>query len=56
MSYFEMFSLHIAEKIHPKFWNVDVQRAVSKKSFAEHPEFNLRLDNIQAAIRNVYRT
>jgi integrase len=48
--------VYIAEKIHPKFWNDDAQRAVSKKSFAEHPEFNLRLDNIQAAIRNVYRT
>jgi hypothetical protein len=44
--------LHSREN-SPIFWNDDAQRAVSKMSFAEHPEFNLRLNNIQAAIRNV---
>jgi integrase len=43
------------EKIHPKNWNVDKQRAKSIKTFIEHPEFNTRLNNIETGVNNAYR-
>ena len=43
------------EKINPKFWNPESQRARESKQFPEHPEFNSRLDKIQVAVKNSYR-
>ena len=41
------------ERIKPKFWNKEKQTA---KTFAGHPEFNTRLENITNNIKDVYRT
>ena len=43
------------EKILPKYWNPAKQRAKELKEFLEFPEFNGRLNNIEAAINNIYR-
>lgn len=43
------------EKINPKFWNSGKQRAKETRSFVEYPEFNARLDKVEAAINNAYR-
>jgi len=43
------------EKIHPKFWNEDKQKARETTQFPEYPEFNQRLSNIETAINNCYR-
>lgn len=43
------------EKIHPKFWNEDKQKARETSQFIEYPEFNQRLKNIETAINNCYR-
>src|SRR4051812_5197284 len=47
---------YIPEKIKPEFWNSETQRAKETKKFKEYPEFNTRLNNIAAAIRDEYRT
>jgi integrase len=44
-----------SEKILPKFWNPEKQRAKETRLFPDHPEFNSRLDNCESAIRTVYR-
>jgi integrase len=46
---------YTTEKIVPKYWNIETQRAKQLKTFSEHPEFNQRLKNIQSDIFNVYR-
>lgn len=46
---------YIPEKISPKHWNKSTQRARESKKFKEYPEFNQRLDNIEAGIKNAYR-
>src|ERR1700761_6412290 len=43
------------ENILPKFWNGSTHRAKESKKFIEYPEFNTRLDNIEAAIRTTLR-
>ena len=45
------------EVILPKFWNEKAKphRAKETAKFAEHPEFNKRLDNIETAIKNTIR-
>lgn len=43
------------EKIHPKFWNVNKQRAKETAQFIQYPEFNQRLNNIENAVNNAYR-
>jgi site-specific recombinase XerD len=43
------------EKIHPKFWNPEKQRARDTARYAEASEFNQRLNNIETAVNNVYR-
>ena len=43
------------EKINPKYWNPKKQRVKETAQFSEYPEFNARLNNIEAAIRNAYR-
>jgi integrase len=44
-----------SEKILPKFWNAEKQRAKETKQFLDYPEFNARLDNCESAIKRVYR-
>jgi integrase len=43
------------EKINPKYWNTKKQRAKEVRDFPEYPEFNVRLNNIEATVNNVYR-
>lgn len=43
------------EKINPKFWNSERQRAKETKAFLEYPEFNARLNHIEILIHNIYR-
>lgn len=49
------FKYYIPEKINPKFWNSDTQRAKETQRFKEFPEFNTRLNNIERDIRNPIR-
>ena len=44
-----------SEKINPRFWNKETQRAKQTKQFREHPEFNQRLDDLASDIRTIYR-
>lgn len=44
-----------SEKINPKFWNKKKHRAKEDATFIEYPEFNTRLNNIEADILNIYR-
>jgi integrase len=41
-------------RIHPKFWDKDSQRAKKTKSFPEHPEFNIRLNEILARAERAF--
>lgn len=43
------------QKINPKYWNFDKQRAKETKAFPEYPEFNSMLNNIETCINNIYR-
>ena len=44
---------YTSEKILPKHWNKETQRA--KKTFREHPEFNERLNKISSEIKSIFR-
>jgi integrase len=46
---------YISESIQPKHWNKAAKRVRETSKFPEYPEFNTRLDNIEAGIKNVYR-
>ena len=37
---------YISEKINPKYWNKETQRAKQSRDFPEFPEFNTRIDLI----------
>jgi site-specific recombinase XerD len=43
------------EKINPKFWNSENQRAKETKQFKEYPEFNTRLNDCAEKVRTAYR-
>lgn len=43
------------EKIHPKFWNKDSQKARETQKFPEYAEFNQRLKNWKSDVGNLYR-
>lgn len=43
------------EKINPKFWNTEAQKAKQTDKFKEYPEFNQRLKNWKTDIANIYR-
>jgi len=43
------------ESVLPKFWDFEKQRAKETRSFSEYPEFNQRLNNIEATAKNVFR-
>ncbi|TSJ42635.1 site-specific integrase [Mucilaginibacter corticis] len=44
------------EAVKPKYWDGDRQRAKASRQFPEYPEFNQRLDEIEATVKTVYRT
>lgn len=52
---YKEFKYSTGEKIHPKFWNKELQRVKNTKNFPEYPEFNARLDKIENAINNAFR-
>jgi site-specific recombinase XerD len=43
------------EKVKPKYWNKEKQRANDVKSFIGRSEFNTRLEGIESRIQKVYR-
>ncbi len=44
------------DKIPPKFWNEETQRAIkSKKLFPQYPDLNARLDNLTHETLSIYR-
>lgn len=43
------------ETIKPKYWDIEKQRAKATKQFVEYPEFNQRLDEIEAVVKTIYR-
>lgn len=43
------------ETINPKYWDYETQRGITTNKFKEYPEFNTRLDNLETAIKNIYR-
>lgn len=47
---------YTTEKINPKYWNTNTQKAKQNREFREHFEFNQRLTNIEKSIRNILRT
>ncbi|WP_029034231.1 site-specific integrase [Salinimicrobium terrae] len=52
---YKRFKYSTGEKILPKFWNVEKQRAKETKQFKEYPEFNARLNNFETAINTAFR-
>ncbi|MDP4285553.1 MAG: site-specific integrase [Bacteroidota bacterium] len=44
-----------SEKIKPKFWNSDKQRAKETKSFPSHTSLNVTLDNLSTNVKETYR-
>ncbi|MFN0215591.1 MAG: site-specific integrase [Saprospiraceae bacterium] len=49
------FVYSTGQKIAPKFWNDDKQRAKETKQFAEYPEFNAYLSKLESEAQNIYR-
>ena len=43
------------EGIHPKYWNKETKKAKETQKFKEYPEFNTRLSNFEAGIKNTFR-
>ncbi|MAW95958.1 MULTISPECIES: site-specific integrase [unclassified Leeuwenhoekiella] len=52
---YKRFKYSTGEKINPKYWNPNSQRAKESKQFREHPEFNSRLDNFERGIASAFR-
>src|SRR6187402_1130543 len=44
-----------SQKINPKFWNPEKQRAKITRQFPEYSEFNSLLDNLESCVNNSYR-
>ena len=52
---YKRFKYSTGEKINPMYWNIKNQRAKETKKFKEYPEFNTRLDNLESALKTVFR-
>ncbi len=52
---YKRFKYSTGEKILPKYWNCDDQKAKETKQFPEHAEFNSRLKAFETAVNNSYR-
>jgi len=46
---------YIPETILPKYWNKAAHRVKESQKFTEYPEFNRRLDKIEASIKTIIR-
>lgn len=44
-----------SEKIHPKFWNAEKQRAKETRAFPGHIKLNHTLDNLAVTVKDAYR-
>lgn len=44
-----------SQKINPKFWNPEKQRAKETRQFPEYSEFNTLLNNIESCVNDSYR-
>src|SRR5215207_8453937 len=44
-----------SQKINPKFWNPEKQRAKETRQFSGYAEFNSLLGNLESEIQNSYR-
>lgn len=44
------------DSIHPKYWDPTTQKALSTKKYREHPEFNLRLIDMETKISRCFRS
>lgn len=44
-----------SQKIHPKNWNPEKQRAKELRSFPEYAHFNFMLDKLETAVNTAYR-
>lgn len=52
---FKRLKYYTGESINPKYWNEKTNRANKSKEFPQHPEFNQRLNDIETAIKDVFR-
>ena len=52
---YKRFKFSTGEKINPTFWNVGKSRAKETKKFKEYPEFNSRLDTLEAGFNTAFR-
>lgn len=52
---YKRFKYSTGEKILPKYWNCEDQKAKETKQFPEHAEFNSRLKAFETAVNNSYR-
>ena len=51
----QKFKYHISEKINPRYWSFDLQRAKRNKDFPEYMEFNARLEYIESIVKITFR-
>jgi integrase len=51
----QKFKYYTPEKINPKYWSTENQRAKQTERFKEYPEFNQRLKDFETNVKNVYR-
>lgn len=49
------FVYSTGQKIAPKFWNDEKQRAKETKQFPEYPEFNAYLNKLEGQVQSIYR-
>lgn len=52
---YERVRFYTRESISPGFWDKKNKRAKQSDKFPEYPEFNQRLDNIEATAKDVFR-
>ena len=52
---FKTLKYSTQETINPSYWDKKKHRAKETKQFPQYPEFNQRLNNIENAIKDVYR-
>jgi integrase len=52
---YQRVKFYTRESIHPDFWDKENKRAKQTKKFSQYPEFNQRLDNIEATAKDVFR-
>lgn len=46
---------YTGERINPKFWNKDEQRARKSRQFPEYPDLNAKLDKLASETKTIYR-